>query len=285
MKKLFIKSITAAFTIISVLFTFVPEDFFASHTWITQEMLCQIKLLTNVEANTVNVIISRIICLIVIGIVVTLINVVCWYLKCRVVLKGRNYLIQVEYGDLLKIKNCKRVIHFDECFTTKVGNGIPDIKASSLCGKYLNKHPELNVNKLIEEYNIVPALSKSRFQQQLRYESGTIVPNGDDLLMAFAKLDERGKGCFKSLKEYLDCLELLWEELECYYAGMDVCIPILGAGITVFGDGAGTTITRQDLLDIIILSYKLSTHKLKAPNKLRIICKRSKGFSINKVFE
>lgn len=41
----------------------------------------------------------------------------------------------VKYGDIFKEDGWK-VINFDECFTTTVGNGKGDIKASSLCGKY-----------------------------------------------------------------------------------------------------------------------------------------------------
>ena len=101
--------------------------------------------------------------------------------------------------------------------------------------------------------------------------------------MAFAKLDERGKGRFFSRDEYLECLNLLWKELENYYSGKDVCIPILGAGTTSFDGGEGASIPKQDLLDMMIWSYRLSSHKIKAPYKLRIICNRSGDFSINNV--
>ena len=37
------------------------------------------------------------------------------------------------------------------------------------------------------------------------------------------------------------------------------------------------------LLDIIILSYKLSPHKINYPHKLRIICRKSDGFSLNDI--
>ena len=134
-----------------------------------------------------------------------------------------------------------------------------------------------------EAAKIKPAQSKSKYQRKIRYDSGTIVPNGDDLLMAFAKLDERGKGRFFSRDEYLECLDLLWKELENYYSEKDVCVPILGAGTTAFDGGAGASISQQDLLDIMICSYKLSSHKIKAPHKLRIVCKKNSGFSIHNI--
>lgn len=128
------------------------------------------------------------------------------------------------------------------------------------------------------KWNITSAVSVSPIS--LRY---SIVPNGDDLLLAFVKLDERGKGRFFSRDEYLECLDMLWKELENYYAEHDVCVPILGAGLTSFDDGSGASISQQDLLDMMIWSYRLSSHKIKAPHKLRIVCKKNAGFSINNI--
>ena len=45
----------------------------------------------------------------------------------------------------------------------------------------------------------------------------TIVPNCDDLLIAFAKVDERGKGRFFSRDKYIKCLDLLWYLGFAYY--------------------------------------------------------------------
>ncbi len=192
-------------------------------------------------------------------------------------------MIKVEYGDILKTKKCKRVISFDECFTTKVGEATADVNPNSICGQYLLTHPDLNIQQLIELYNIKPARAKSKYQQKTRYASGTIIPNGDDLLMAFVPLDERGKGRFFSRDEYLSCLDNMWNELENHYAEKDVCIPILGAGTTCFDGGNGASISQQDLLDMIIWSYKLSSHKIKFPHRLRIICKKNEGFSIDNI--
>ena len=180
-------------------------------------------------------------------------------------------------------RNCKRVINFDECFTTQVGNSTADINPGSVCGQYLSLYSDLDVRQLIEAAQITPARSKSKYQHKTRYDSGTIVPNGDDLLMAFAKLDERGKGRFFSRDEYLKCLDLLWKELENYYSEKDVCVPILGSGTTSFDGGTGASIPQQDLLDMMIWSYKLSSHKIKAPHKLRIVCKKKSDFSINNI--
>jgi hypothetical protein len=61
-----------------------------------------------------------------------------------------------------------------------------------------------------------------------------------------------------------------------------VCIPILGSGITRFED---KLLTQQELLDIILASYKLSSHKIKPPYQLHIVCKKGDDFSLNRIGE
>lgn len=278
-----LKSVAMAFGIATGIFTFVPEAFFGKYEWVTQTTLEQYKWFVFCDAQDINIIISRLVCFLLVWIGTSLLYGA--FLKFRrwTTIKGQNYSIKVEYGNILKKRKCKRVISFDECFTTQVGNATADINPNSICGQYLSLHPNLDVQQLIETAQITPARSKSKYQHKTRYDSGTIVPNGDDLLMAFAKLDERGKGRFFSRDEYIKCLDLLWKELENYYSEKDVCVPILGAGTTSFDGGSGASISQQDLLNMMIWSYKLSSHKIKAPYKLRIVCKKNSDFSINNI--
>lgn len=270
------KSRGMAFVIVTAIFTFVPESFFGTKVWISNDFLHQFNCFMNFEADEVNIVISRLVCLIVIW----MLCVLCQKLYWRKTIKGNNYEIRIEYGNILNKKNCRRVINFDECFTTTVGYKVQDIKPTSVCGQYLAQNPRLDMQKLIKEAGITPSISESKYNHQTCYESGTLVPNGDDLLMAFAKLDEKGKGRFFSRDEYLECLDLLWKEIENNYCQKDVCIPILGSGITSFDGGSGASIPKQELLDMILWSYKLSSHKIKAPHKLHIVCKRGSDFSL-----
>lgn len=277
------KSAAWAFAIVTGIFTFVPESFFSVHEWIAQELLDQYKWSLDLAATDVNTVISRLVCFLCVWAVTSVGHALLAKLRPWIIIRGENYSIRIEYGNILKTRNCKRVINFDECFTTQVGDKTADINPKSICGQYLSAHPDLDIHKLIDDADIVPARAKSRYQQKTRYDSGTIVPNGNDLLMAFAKLDDKGKGRFLSRDEYTQCLDLLWKELENHYSQMDVCVPILGAGTTSFDGGAGASFSQQDLLDMMIWSYKLSSHKIKAPHKLRIICRRSSGFSLNNI--
>lgn len=198
--------------------------------------------------------------------------------RSKIIINGKNFIIEVKYGDILKEKNCKKVINFDECYTTAVGERPFQIKPTSICGQYLLNHKNLDIDKLIQKNGIQNSTTNSLYKDKKRYDSGTLIPNGDDLLMAFAKLDETGRGKFFSYQEYLDCLSKLWGQIDEYYGQKSVCIPILGAGLTRIND---SFFSQQELLNIIICSYKLSPYKIKKPYKLCIVCKKEDDFSIN----
>lgn len=267
MPKLLKKSFTWAISIITVVFTFVPETAFGKYI-----------LLSKVSDET-NIVLVRLLTFIAVLALSIVINIIYTHFRKRVQIKGKNYSIQIEYGDILEIRNCKTIVHFDECFTTDVGNAPSDVNPESICGQYLQANPIENIQKLIDDAELKPLKSKSKYQGKERYESGKLVPNGDDLLLAFAKLDKDGLGGFL-YDEFLNCLTTLWKEIDKHYGQKDICIPILGAGVTRID---GTSFTQQELLDIIIGSYKLSAHKIKTPCQLRIVCKRRSGFSLNKI--
>ncbi len=264
------KSSMLALSIITIIFTFIPEKFFS-----------QIKLAEKFS-DEINIILVRLLLFSIVLIVTTIASILYLYLRRCISIKGKNYIIKIKYGDILKIKNCKKVISFDECFTVNVGNNPADVNPDSICGQYLQKNPIQDIQSLIDHVGLKPIKGKSEYQKKDRYKSGTIVPKNDDLLMAFAKLDKSGLGKFDSYNEYTEALSILWEEVNKYYGQKNVCIPILGAGVTRMN---GSELTQQELLDIIITSYKLSSYKIKTPYKLYIICKKQDGFTLNKIGE
>lgn len=280
MIELFKKSAIWAFGVVSVLFTFLPESFFEIKKWMISDIVAKN---VKIEINELNVFINRCFCFLLIWILAAIAYGFFLKFKWFVTIKGKGYAIRVEYGNLLKAKKCRKVISFDECYTTHVGMNPGDIKPTSICGQYLQKNPNLNMQQLITQANVSPESTKSKYQNKDRYKSGSIVQNGNDLLLAFAPLDVNGRGRFGSRSEYIACLSKMWEELHKYYNQQDISISILGSGQTYIDGNSGTSLSQQDLLDIIILSYKLSSHKIKSPNKLRIICRKSEGFSLNDI--
>lgn len=282
MRKIIIRGITWAFGVFSLLMTFLPESFFSKCNVIKEEML---KNFSWLDANACNIVIARGLSFAVVFVLSILASWI-YSLFRKVKIKGNNYSIVIEYGDLLKKKNCQRVINFDECYTTTVGKGPADIKKDTICGKYLMQNPQLNVEELISKCGVKPLKRRSKYKNLPCYEPGTIIPNGDDLLMAFTRLESNGISMKFTIEEYLKCLSRLWEEIDNYYCNKDVYIPVLGSGIARFENGSSPSIPKQELVELMISSYKLSPHKLKSTNALHIVCwKSSDDFSMDKVIE
>lgn len=219
--------------------------------------------------------------LIVCAIVFLLANVIYYvYRKNRksVTISGKTFTVKVEYGDLLEIGSGKIVINFDECFSTSIGNKPEDIKPNSVCGQYLMKYPIEDMQALIKESGL-KSVGESLYNKKPKYAHGSIIPRGNYLLMAFAKLDKSGLGRLKYDK-YIDCLNTMWEQIDRYHGTDDVYLPVLGSGVTRIEK----ELTQQELLDIMIASYRVSPMKLKKPNVLHIVCREREDFSINDVF-
>ncbi len=200
------------------------------------------------------------------------------YLKRKLIEKNsvkfsiNGFPVTIENYDIFNCYNCKRVIAFDECYTSTVGENPEDIKISSICGQYLSQNPNLDMRKLIEQNNIHPETSLSLYQQKIKFKSGTIVPYGDDFLLAFTPLDKLGRSCI-TRDEYIQSLFVLWEQINIYDSDMDLCLPLLGAGVTCFDGCDGRKLSPTELLENILLTYKLTTKKLNRNNTLRIVIK------------
>lgn len=267
------KSFSYTITIGVSLFTILPEKFFINSP---------VNIVKYFD-ETSTIILNRCLFLILLFFIISIFFKLVSLLIKEVNIKKENFKIVIEYGDIFQYTNCKKVINFDECFTVDVGDEPPKIKPSSICGQYLQKYPlsSKEIESLIAKAGLKPERGKSQYNNQVKYKSGKIVPKDEYLLLAFAKLDSNGLGHFKR-QQYIDCLFVLWEEIDKYYASKDVYIPILGSGNTRFED---ESLTKQKLLDLIIYTYILSPHKIQLPYKLHIVCTRSSDFSLNKIGE
>lgn len=261
------KGSTASYALLAAVFTVVPEDCF------------KLIVFNDKWQDSTNILLNRLIICVVVFVIANFGYAIFRKKRKRVSITGSNFKIQVEYGDLLEVTNGKVVIDFDECFTTNVGSAPGDIKPESVCGQYLKKHPIDDLQGLIDKTDVKPAKGKSEYKGKTRYTPGTIIPNNDFLLMSFAKLDRDGLGHL-TYEEYTECLNLLWQQIDKYHGTSDVYMPILGSKITRFDK----ELTQQELLDIIINSYRLSSKKLREPYRLHIVCREREGFSLNDVY-
>lgn len=260
------KGNTSAYALMSAILAFLPEDAF-----ILGFISCE-------WPKTAIVICNKIFLFIILLIVCNVINFLYKKLRKSVTISDKNTTIFIEYGDIFRIKHGWKVINFDECFTTKIGSNPGDIKPESICGQYLTRYPIEDMQQLIEKSGIKPK-GYSQYENKECYEHGVIIPRDDFLLMAFARLDKKGRG-FHTYESYLKCLDKLWEQIDLYHGTDDVYLPILGSRITRFDKD----LTQQDLLDIMISSYRLNPKKLKKPNSLHIVCKERDDFSLNRIW-
>jgi len=259
---------TAAYAIISGVFTLFPEDFF------------KLGIIDCDWSDIAVVLTNRILVCLVIFFFGN-ISYYCWRKhRKKVSITDNDCTIEIIYGNLIKIKEGKKVIHFDECFTTTVGEKPEDVKPGSVCGQYLGQHPitETEMSNLINSVGIKP-IGTSLYNKKEKYAHGVLLPKEDFLLMAYAKLDKNGLG-IDSYEKYMECLDKLWEQIDLYHGTDDVYLPIFGSKITRFEKD----LSQQQLLDIMIASYRLSPKKMKHPYKLHIVCKEQEGFSLNNIF-
>ena len=114
--------------------------------------------------------------------------------------------------------------------------------------------------------------------KKTRYQLGTIHKRQKYFLLAFSKFDEKNRA-YLTMNEYVQCLLNMWEDIDIFYNGETVNIPLLGSGITRMKDN--TSITDQELLEIIIWSFQISKVKFTYPSKVRIIIHEDKQDKID----
>lgn len=189
----------------------------------------------------------------------------------QVKLEINNSEIEIFEGDIFAVKGYK-IIAFNEYFDTIVDNNI--ISTTSLNGKYiLEYYPDISVlDQIIKEDKhankcIVGTTNRTKGKQN-RYNLGTIVKNFDYFLVAFSKFDENNCAYLETT-DYISCLINMWNECNTFYAGRSIILPLLGSGITRFKDHE--SISNQELLELILWSFKLSKFRAKCSAKINIV--------------
>lgn len=192
--------------------------------------------------------------------------------------------VEICQGDIFKCDDEQKVIAFNEFFDTDVDDYL--VMKRSVNGRYISKYFDNNIDildKIIENYpnsstriteqNVVRISGKRN-----RYKLGTIIPNGDYLLLAFAKYDD-DIGSYLEMDDYLSCLINFWKQCNRYSLGKTLVLPLLGSGITRFPGCA--QISDQELLEMILWTFKVSSIKINPPHKLKIVLTKNRLKRIN----
>ena len=191
--------------------------------------------------------------------------------------------VSIKTGDLFLQPGLK-CIAFNEYFDTKVDEKI--ISSTSLNGQYINKFFPNSVNeldKIITEYEFeeeekIGINNERRVGKKVKYSLGTTCVIDDYLLTAFSHFDKNNKA-YLSMPDYLSFLITFWDKVNKVYAQRNVSVPIFGSGITRIKEHKN--ISDEELLKIMLWTFRISEMRFKYPAKLSIIINYDKIKTIN----
>ena len=195
-----------------------------------------------------------------------------------------NSEVIVKEGDLFKEEGLK-VIAFNEYFDTIVDDII--ISKASLNGIFINKFIgdqikdlDEHINKYLNDNDILETgVSRKNGGKNTKYKLGKIVLWEDEyILTSFSKFDKDDRARL-TMPEYIKFLIEFWDRINCIYAQRNVSVPIFGSGITRIKEHIH--IRDEELLKIMLWTFKLSEYRFKYPAKLSIIIHKSNFSDIN----
>lgn len=201
--------------------------------------------------------------------------------KININVEGSEVTIKV--GDIFSESGLK-AIAFNEYFDTVVDNKI--IAESSLNGIFIQKYlgePISELDRHIKNYSFeknekLDSNLERKLGKKLRYQIGTICVYKDFLLAAFTKFDDDNKAVL-TMPEYLEFLINFWDKVNKVYAQQSVSTPVFGSGITRIK--GHKTISDEDLLKIMLWTFRISEMRFKYPAKLTIVIHKDKIDKIN----
>ncbi|WP_409417107.1 macro domain-containing protein [Flavobacterium sp. PS2] len=191
--------------------------------------------------------------------------------------------VNIKCGDLF-LEDGLKTIPFNEYFDTIVDDKI--ISAKSLNGIFIDKYfsgkvPELD-NFLVTNSDILDIVDNNVNRRlggkKVKFKLSTIFVHDEFILTAFSKFDENNQATL-TMPEYIEFLINFWDRVNRIYAQKSVSVPIFGSGITRIKEHKN--ISDEDLLKIMLWTFKLSEMKFKYPAKLTIIIHKDKIDQIN----
>jgi hypothetical protein len=201
--------------------------------------------------------------------------------KIDIKVEGSDVTIKV--GDIFQQPGLK-AIAFNEYLDTQVDNKI--IAEASLNGIFIKQHLGVPVSDLdhhIATYDFgsgekLRSTPNRKLGKKERHQIGTICVYNDYLLTAFTKFDE-GNKAHLTMPEYLEFLINFWDRVNKVYALKNVSTPIFGSGITRIK--GHKSIRDEDLLKIMLWTFRISEMRFKYPARLTVVIHKDKINQIN----
>ena len=191
--------------------------------------------------------------------------------------------VNIKCGDLFSEDGLK-TIAFNEYFDTIVDDKI--ISNKSLNGIFINKYFSGKIQELdnfivekSDELDVINNQVNRRLGgKTVQFKLSTIFVYDEFILTAFSKFDEHNKATL-TMPEYIEFLINFWDRVNRVYAQKTVSVPVFGSGITRIKEHKN--ISDEDLLKIMLWTFKLSEMKFKHPAKLTIVIHNDKIGQIN----
>ena len=191
--------------------------------------------------------------------------------------------VSIVTGDLFK-QNGLKAIPFNEYFDSQVDDEV--ISKASLNGIFIQDILEETVQSLddyISNYKFhnenILEKNKTRTEgKSQKYQIGTVCLYREYLLTAFSKFNDKNQA-YLTMPEYLEFLIKFWDQINVVYAQRTVSVPIFGSGITRIKEHKN--ITDEELLKIMLWTFRISETRFKYPAKLNIVIHEDKIDKIN----
>lgn len=201
----------------------------------------------------------------------------------EVAIKIDGTTVTVKSGDIFNEDGLK-AIAFNEYFDTAVDNVL--ISERSLNGIFLSSKLNGTIPELDAEIEHHPFEEGEILQQEVpratgktvKFRLGTIFVKDDFLLTAMSKFDSSNRANL-TMPEYLEFLINFWDRVNKVYAQRSVVAPIFGSGITRIR--GHRNISDEDLLKIMLWTFRISEMRFKYPAKLTIVVHASKIDQVN----
>ncbi|WP_262466835.1 macro domain-containing protein [Acinetobacter lwoffii] len=189
----------------------------------------------------------------------------------------------IKAGDIFEEDGLK-AIAFNEYFDTLVDNKV--INEVSLNGIFLKEKLDIEISELDQEINnysfedneILEKNTDRLVGKKQKFKIGTIFVHNNYILTAFSKFDSSNRANL-TMPEYLGFLITFWDKVNIVYGQRSVSVPIFGSGITRIKEHR--RISDEDLLKIMIWTFRISEMRFKHPAKLTIVIHPEKMDKIN----
>lgn len=191
--------------------------------------------------------------------------------------------VTIKAGDIFAESGLK-VIAFNEYFDTVVDDRL--ISAQSLNGVFIGRHLPgtlMQLDQHIADYpfdhdEFLGVNENRREGKKRRYKIGTLCVYDDFVLAAFSKFDEKNRAVL-TMPEYLGFLIEFWDRVNRVYAQQSIAVPVFGSGITRIKEHKN--ISDEDLLKIMLWTFRISEMRFKYPAKLTVVIHKDKIANIN----